>query len=279
MSHLRDPRPRGVPRRQPGAGGKVCAYDVDWCHWTSTQLSAAPTTDVNGAFESGSAGAAAGGRGGGGGSASGSSTRRWPTGCRLSGPRPRILLTRGPSRRSRLRRAARQTGVGRASRCRLRSAPISSAARAACRQAARRAGARTAARLAVVAVVAMAGLHARHHLPRHAKLPDARNGIVDEGYSRRAGTSRPLSTSRWSPTIRRAADRPARILAKRESASSSTRVCEWSVEDIGGNLGGHHPRLEGYLHPGPVPLNTANRHRPFGGIVPVYKNPGRFDRR
>jgi hypothetical protein len=51
------------------------------------------------------------------------------------------------------------------------------------------------------------------------------------------------------------------------------RVCEWSVEDIGGNLGAP-PAPAGYLHPGPVPLDTTGRHRPFGGIVPVYKNPG-----
>jgi len=51
------------------------------------------------------------------------------------------------------------------------------------------------------------------------------------------------------------------------------RVCEYNIDQVGGNLGAAAAPA-GYLNPGPVPLDTAGYHRPFAGIVPVYKNPG-----
>ena len=40
------------PNGRPAPGAKVCAYDVDWWFWwSSTELLACDTTDINGAFE------------------------------------------------------------------------------------------------------------------------------------------------------------------------------------------------------------------------------------
>ena len=51
------------------------------------------------------------------------------------------------------------------------------------------------------------------------------------------------------------------------------RVCDFEIDDVGGNLGAPATPV-GYARPGAVPMNSANHHRPFGGLVPVYKNPG-----
>lgn len=51
------------------------------------------------------------------------------------------------------------------------------------------------------------------------------------------------------------------------------RVCNAPIHDVGGNLGAPATPA-GYLNPGPVPVDTFGAHQPFGGIVPVYKNPG-----
>lgn len=50
------------------------------------------------------------------------------------------------------------------------------------------------------------------------------------------------------------------------------RVCQTPLEHVGGN--GAVPTPAGYLNPGSVSANTEDDDRPFGGIVPVYKNPG-----
>lgn len=51
------------------------------------------------------------------------------------------------------------------------------------------------------------------------------------------------------------------------------RVCHYPIAEISGNLGAP-AGPSGYWNPGPVPPDSYNYHRPFAGIVPVYKNPG-----
>jgi len=49
------------------------------------------------------------------------------------------------------------------------------------------------------------------------------------------------------------------------------QVCSIPFSDVGGN--GGTPGPIGYAKPGPVPINSKDHHRPFGGIIPIYKNP------
>lgn len=51
------------------------------------------------------------------------------------------------------------------------------------------------------------------------------------------------------------------------------KVCSAPAGEIGGNLGAPATPA-GYLNPGPVPVDSTDSHRPFAGIVPIYKNPG-----
>jgi hypothetical protein len=51
------------------------------------------------------------------------------------------------------------------------------------------------------------------------------------------------------------------------------QVCHFEIKNVGGNLDAD-PTPAGYANPGPVPPNTLDYHRPFAGIIPVYKNPG-----
>lgn len=51
------------------------------------------------------------------------------------------------------------------------------------------------------------------------------------------------------------------------------QVCHYPVNEIGGNL--NAPATpEGYANAGPVPPNSTGYHRPFAGVIPIYKNPG-----
>ena len=45
------------------------------------------------------------------------------------------------------------------------------------------------------------------------------------------------------------------------------RVCDYEIDQIGGNLGAPAAPV-GYARPGAVPVDSADHHRPFGGIVP-----------
>lgn len=49
-------------------------------------------------------------------------------------------------------------------------------------------------------------------------------------------------------------------------------VCGHPFSQIGGNPGAA-PAPVGYLNPGLVPVNSTSHHRPFGGVVPISKNP------
>lgn len=49
-------------------------------------------------------------------------------------------------------------------------------------------------------------------------------------------------------------------------------VCGHPFSNIGGNLGAAATQV-GYLNPGAVPVNSTSHHRPFGGLLPIFKNP------
>lgn len=49
-------------------------------------------------------------------------------------------------------------------------------------------------------------------------------------------------------------------------------VCGHPFSSVGGNPGAAATPV-GYLNPGPVPINTKSHHRPFGGVIPIAKNP------
>lgn len=49
-------------------------------------------------------------------------------------------------------------------------------------------------------------------------------------------------------------------------------VCSLPFDGVGGNPGAL-PAPAGYFNPGPVPVDTKSYHRPFAGILPIYKNP------
>ncbi len=51
------------------------------------------------------------------------------------------------------------------------------------------------------------------------------------------------------------------------------RVCDYRIDNVGGNLGAPATPV-GYAVPGAVPIDSWDHHRPFAGIVPIYKNPG-----
>lgn len=50
------------------------------------------------------------------------------------------------------------------------------------------------------------------------------------------------------------------------------QVCHYDMDMIGGNLGAA-PAPVGYANPGAVPMNSWGYHRPFAGIIPIWKNP------
>ena len=49
-------------------------------------------------------------------------------------------------------------------------------------------------------------------------------------------------------------------------------VCGAPFTQVGGNPGAAATPV-GYLNPGPVPADTTGYHRPFGGVIPISKNP------
>lgn len=53
-------------------------------------------------------------------------------------------------------------------------------------------------------------------------------------------------------------------------------VCGYAFSSVGGNPGAAATPV-GYLNPGPVMDDTKTYHRPFGGIIPIRKNPDDLD--